>query len=151
MEALSDLVNFTEESLNNLKLIASFVQEPTILKTFGKKNLNAQQASKHAGKMNAALIGTIRLTVFGFFLYCFLIGSIFIEQEVTNPESGNSYHSGEVMTVLVAMIMALVQVLSILPSIQTIAKAQAIGTNIYGIIHRRPKISDEEWNECLPD
>jgi hypothetical protein len=65
----------------------------------------------------------MRTLIFGFFLYAFYFATVFVEKGVVNPKTGAPYTIQEIISVNQAMIMATMQLLSILPNVQNVARA----------------------------
>ena len=147
LTANKELGGFTEESISALKLIVSFAQEETIVDFYAKKALVTREISLVASRKAAVVFGFIRTLIFGFFLYAFYIATIFVEKGLINPQSGEVYTIQEIVAVNQAMIMAMMQLLSILPNVTNVAKAQIVGKKVFDILERLPEIRNNAAGE----
>lgn len=90
------------------------------------------------------MLGITRTLVFGFFLYAFFVGSIFIEQNVLNPNTGKLYTIQEIVSVGQAILMAMIQLTNIVPNLRQTVKALVVGRKVFDILERKPLVADSE-------
>jgi len=109
---------------------------------YRKKAAITRDISASANRKSAAMFGCIRTLIFGFFLYAFYIATIFVEKGVINPNTDKAYTISEIVAVNQALIMSMMQLLSILPNIQNVAKASIVGKKVFDILERMPAISN---------
>ncbi len=52
----------------------------------------------------AAFLGAFRFGIFGFYIYAFGIATVYIEKGYINPANGKPYTTGDLLSVLVAVL-----------------------------------------------
>lgn len=110
LEANTDLGGYTEECLSALKLIIAFGNEDLTLKEYRNRALVTRDISKGAGKVAATFFGIFRAQIFCFFVYNYLIASIFVEEGYINPNTALPYSIVEVVSVTQCMIMSMMTI-----------------------------------------
>ena len=90
----------------------------------------------------AILFGIIRTMIFGFFVFSFYIATVFVEKGVVNPNTGNGYKVDEIVAITQAMIMAMMQLLSVIPNVTTVNKALVVGRKVFDVLERTPEIKN---------
>lgn len=55
------------------------------MKEYIKKAAATRDSGAAANRMNSFLFGVFRTSLFGFFVYSFYIGSVFVENKTVNP------------------------------------------------------------------
>ena len=136
------LGGFTEETLSSLKLIVSFAQEKKAVEIYDQKAAITRDISKDANTKGALVFGIIRTLIFGFFVFTFYIATVFVEKGVINPNTGKGYNITEIVSITQAMIMSMMQLLSVIPNITTVSKAQVVGRKVFDVLERTPQISN---------
>jgi hypothetical protein len=106
-----------------LKLIVSFAQEKNAVEKYDEKALATRDISKIANMKAALVFGVIRTMVFGFFVFTLYIATVFVQKDTINPNTGNTYKINEIVSVTQAMIMAMMQLLSVVPNITSVTNA----------------------------
>jgi hypothetical protein len=84
----------------------------------------------------------LRLCIFGFYVYGFWIGTTFVKKEIINERTGVPYTTGEFLTVFMAIMVGMVNVIGLTPNLQAVVKAKVIGKTIFDVIDRVPEIRD---------
>lgn len=69
----------------------------------------------------AITFGVIRTLIFGFFVFTFFVATVFVEKGVINPNTGKGYVIEEIVSITQAMIIAMMQFLSVLPNVTRVA------------------------------
>ena len=142
LEANQELGGFTEECLSAMKLVVSFSREDYILKKYNEKSKITMDIAKRASVLNALFFGLIRTFMFGFFVYTFWMATVLVQNKVENPNTGEPYNITEIVAITQSMIMAITQLLQIIPNLTNISKAQVVGKKVFDVIERKPKIRD---------
>ena len=125
-----------------MKLVVSFARENYLQKKYEEKALITRKISLSANNFVAGFFGLIRCLMFGFFVYSFYVAGILVENQVENPNTGEPYTIVEIVAITQSMIMAITQVLAVLPNITNISKAQVVGKKVFEVIERKPLVSD---------
>lgn len=60
-----------------------------------------------------------------------------------NPNTDSPYTISEIISITQAMLMALMQMMQIVPNLKQSAKACVVGKKVFDIIEREPLIKDE--------
>ena len=93
-----------------------------------------------AGKLFSGMQGVFFFLLVGFSAYSWLLGFLFIVNEVENPITGEITNTSEVMTCHQAMIFACFTVLAVQQVMPAILRAQMSGKEVLDVIDRVPKI-----------
>mmetsp|Transcript_20905 Transcript_20905/g.32381 ORF Transcript_20905/g.32381 Transcript_20905/m.32381 type:complete len:90 (+) Transcript_20905:932-1201(+) len=80
--------------------------------------------------------------MFGFFVFTFFIATVFVAKGVENPSTHEPYTIVEIVASQQALIMALMQIVSVIPNISNVSKALVVGRKVYDVIERKPEIAD---------
>lgn len=86
------------------------------------------------------MYGVIRGCIFAFFVYCYYIASLFVENEVNNPRSDNSYLIEEIVAVTQALIIAMFATLQLQTHLNNILQGKICAKKVFDIIQREPLI-----------
>jgi ATP-binding cassette, subfamily B (MDR/TAP), member 1 len=89
---------------------------------------------------SALAYGIFRAIILVFFLYSSYLATYFVQVGVVNPPTNKEYLIEEILAVNVAMIIAFMQVLLIVPKVTQVAQAAKVGSTIFQVIERTPKI-----------
>lgn len=107
MQAVTKLGGYTEECLHSLKLIVSFAQEEHIIKKYKEHALECHRVSNKAGNINSFFIFAFRGGMFGYLVFSYYIATIFMEKEISNPQTGEPYKVDEIVSVTQALIISM--------------------------------------------
>lgn len=91
MGAITKLGGYTEESLHALKLIVSFAREEHAIMKYNERAKECYRISNKAGYITAVFYFVFRLGIFGFFIYCYYMASVFVEDAILNPRNDEPY------------------------------------------------------------
>ncbi len=108
---------------------------------YDKKALITRDIAKSANMKAALVFGIVRTLIFGFFVFTFYIATVFVEKGLKNPNTGENYKINEIVSITQAMIMAMMQLLSIMPNITSVSKAQVVGKKVFDVLERQPLIN----------
>lgn len=84
----------------------------------------------------------MKFTIFFFYTFSFLIGSVFVQHKFVNSRTGQLLSSGDVLSVLIALMTGFMTFLSAMPNIQAMIASKMVGGVIFGVIDRVPAIRD---------
>ena len=84
---------------------------------FKERSQVTRDIAFRSSRASAIIYGLFKSFLYGFFLYSLFIATVFIENEVINPGTDQPYRIEEVITVCMAMIIAMMQLLHISPNI----------------------------------
>jgi len=101
------LGGFTEECLHSLKLIVSFSQEQHMIDKYRDKSGACHKVSNRFNLIMAVFYGVFRIFIFGFFVYCYYIATIFVEKKITNPSSDKMYNVEDIVAITQALIISM--------------------------------------------
>lgn len=79
------------------------------------------------------------------------MASVFIQYNRINPNTGNEYSVGELLTVVSSMTTGMMLVFGMTPNIQALVKARVIGRVIFDVIDRVPEIRDNTNSDIVID
>ena len=85
LEANKALGGFSEESLSALKLIIAFGNEDIAMEKYKEKAEVTRSISFKANRLMSIFFGILRFLMFGFFAYNYSIATIFVENQMKNP------------------------------------------------------------------
>lgn len=88
--------------------------------------------------------------MFGFHIFTYSIASEFLYQDYTNPISGERYTIAEVVSVITAVMVAMMVFPSLMPIMPATKQAKISAKEVYKLIERVPKIKEEpdQVKEC---
>eukprot|EP00347_Sterkiella_histriomuscorum_P020418 403337881 len=136
-----------EESLSAIRLIASFAQEEREIKKFEKLASEVKEVAHKSEYWVSGFNGLFRFAIFGFYCYSLWIASVYIKEEINNPNTGKPYTITDVISVLVGLMTGMTMVFGLNPNIQAIIKAKVVGRMVFDVIDRIPLINDHI--ECV--
>lgn len=70
------------------------------------------------------MVGLMKFSIFFFYTYALLIGSIFIENRYINKPTGTPFDQKDVLSVVIALITGFIGLIAALPNVQVIASAR---------------------------
>lgn len=91
---------------------------------------------------SALAYGIFRAILLLFFLYSAYLATYFVQVGVVNPTTNKEYIIDEILAVNVAMIIAVMQILLIVPKVTQVVQAAKVGSTMFQVIDRTPKIKD---------
>ena len=130
----------TEETLSALKLVVSFAQEDFVIEKYDKIAEQTKNQAKKASIIQSSVNGLFLAFMFGFFLYSYAAGSWLIQNERTNPATGEVYKVSEIISVAQATMMSMMTFGQIFPVIPAIIKSLIVGKKVLDVIDRVPEI-----------
>jgi len=140
LEVVKQLGGIAEESLTAIKVVAGFTREDRELAKFKRYSENTMVVGKKASAMMALMVGLMKFSIFFFYTYSLLIGSIFIEKNIVNFIDGELYDQQVVLQTLIALITGFVGLIAALPNVQAIVAAKTLGVLIFDVIERVPEV-----------
>ena len=107
-----------EESLNAIRLIASFANEDKEISKFQKLAEETKTVCHKQELWSSLIVGIFKMSIFGYYVYSFYLASIYIQQKRTNPcDNNNPYTTGKLLSVLVAFMTGMMMVFGLTPNI----------------------------------
>ena len=131
-----------EESLSAIRLITSFAQEDREIKKFEKLANEVREVAHKSEYWLSAFIGLFRFAIFGFYCYTLWIASVYIKENINNPNTGKPYTITDVISVQVSLMTGVTMVFGVNSNVQAIVKAKVVGRMVFDVIDRTPKIKD---------
>ena len=90
------------------------------------------------------MLAMIKIAVFLYYAYSFLIGGFFVAREKFNSATGEAYQGEDVLAILIAFITGFIALVSALPNIQAVVAAKIAAKPIFDVIDRVPRIKNVE-------
>ena len=112
-----ELGGVVEETLSSVKLITSFAQEQKEIEKFKKIANIAKNIAQSTELWIAGFTGVFRFSIFGFYVYSFWIGCVFIKNERINPANGKPYTTGDLLAVIMAIMTGMAMIFTLTPNI----------------------------------
>jgi ABC-type multidrug transport system fused ATPase/permease subunit len=81
--------------------------------------------------------------MFGFYLYGYGLGTVFIDKKYINPTTGKIYEVAEIIAVTTSTVYSVMVIGGILPLFPAIIRALVCMKKVFEVIERVPKIKDE--------
>jgi len=91
LEVVKQLGGIAEETLTAIKVVAGFTREDRELAKFKRHSENTMVVGKTASATYSLMVGLMKFSIFFFYTYSLLIGSIFIQNKVNNAVHGTPY------------------------------------------------------------
>ena len=117
-----------------------YVQEASVVQKYNKRAAAVKQIAGAANMKSALTYGVFRAIILAFFLYTAYVATYFVQVGVVNPPTNKKYLIEEILAVNVAMIIAFTQILLIVPKVTQVVRAAKVGSTIFQVIERTPKI-----------
>lgn len=130
--------------MSSIKLIASFSQEEREIKKFEKIASIDKKAAQQQERWLCGFAALYKLAIYGFYTFSFWLATTFIEYQRINPNTGEPYNTGEVLSVLISMFTGIMMFFGISPNIECIIKAKVVGKEVFDVIDRLPLIRDQD-------
>jgi ATP-binding cassette subfamily B (MDR/TAP) protein 1 len=141
LEVVKQLGGIAEETLTAIKVVAGFTREDRELAKFQRYSENTMIVGKKASATMAMMVGLMKFSIFFFYTYSLLIGSIFIVKKIPNSvHDGEPYNQQIVLQTLIALITGFVGLIAALPNVQAIVAAKTLGVLIFDVIERVPEV-----------
>ena len=134
---------FQEECLSALKLIISFGNEEVALDIYKEKAKVASVIAMKANRAIAITFGIFRLLSFGFFVYKFYLGSLFVIDRTINPATDKVFSIIEIITCSHALMGGIMQFFKSADNIGSYKSALVMGASVFKVIERVPAIRDD--------
>lgn len=134
LEAVTKLGGYTEECLHSLRLIVSFAQEEHKIAVYKEKAEECRVISLQSGKFGAFMYGVIRGCIFAFFIYCYYMATLFVENEVNNPSSNAAYVIEEIVAVTQSLIISMFATLQLQTHLNNILQGKICAKKVFDII-----------------
>lgn len=128
MTILKQLGGVIEESLNAVRLIASFANEKKEQEKFRKLAEQVRNVSHKQEFWSSFIVGFFKFVIFAYYVYSFYIASIYMEKKYTNPSKHyKPYDVGNLLSVLVSFMTGLMMIFGLTPNVQAVMKAKVVG------------------------
>lgn len=67
------------------------------------------------------MVGIFKLFIFGYYVYSFYLGTIYIDKQMQNPcDHYNVYDTGKLLSVLVSFMTGMMMIFGLTPNIQAL-------------------------------
>lgn len=142
VDTIKHLGGIAEETLTAIKVVASFGREDRELRKFAAHARRTQRVAKKYTFMMSFMVGIMKFSIFGFYVYSFYIGSVLVENEFYNSKTNKAYNQKDVLSVLIALITGFVGLIAALPNVQSLVAAKTLGALIFKVIEREPKVGN---------
>ena len=114
------------------------------MKTYLEKAIVSKNSGFKANRMVAVLWGFFRVFIFGFFCYNFYMATVFIQNGVVNPTTGELYSIVEIIAVPQSLIAAIMQIYRAVENLAAYQQALVMGAKVFKVIDRVPMIKDDD-------
>jgi ABC-type multidrug transport system fused ATPase/permease subunit len=111
---------------------------------FEKLSNETRNVANNTEYWTAAIVGIFKLAIFGFYGFSFWIATIYIDHKMVNPNTGNLYTVGDLISVFISLNAGMFMVFGLNPNIQALVKAKVVGRMVFDVIDRKALISDNE-------
>ena len=150
-EAFARAGAISEEVLNAIRTVISLSGQQREMKRYENTMMeNAKLIAKYT-VIAGLSIGLIIFTLQFLYAFGFFIGAVFIKNEINNPQTGNPYTSGDVLTVFMAIMNVTMVPTLITPCLKAFVIAKQNAIKAFEIIDRVSKISIHDENGLKPD
>ena len=106
-----------------------------------------KQATQKTEKIISVLAGFFRFSMYIFYIYAFWVGAYFMKIKEENYGYGKPYDVGTLILIQFAMMMGMMNLMSLNPNIQALSKALVVGKKVFDVIDRNPEIKDYEGTD----
>jgi len=131
----------SEEVLNAIRTVTSLGGQNKERMRYEAALEENRRAITKFGVYSGVAMGGVFLTLFGMYALGFFIGSIFIDNKVTNPVTDAAYTGGDVLAVFFSIVMAGFTFAQVAPAVKSFAIARAAGAKAFKIIDRKSQIT----------
>lgn len=90
----------------------------------------------------AVMVGLMKASVFLFYTFALLIGSLFIQNQRINAATGEIYTGPDILAIIISLITGFMTLIAALPNIQAVMAAKVVGKIVFDVIDRVPKVKD---------
>ncbi|CDW81562.1 abc transporter family protein [Stylonychia lemnae] len=144
IQTLSGLV---EENLQAIKVILSFAQEEREIEKFNKLAGKVKNVSNQSEFWGAGFMGLLRFSLYCFYSFNYWIGTVYIYYNMNNPNTGNTYTVGEIITINFCVVTCTSMFFQLSPNIQGVVQSKLVCKQLFDLIDRTPKILSNESSE----
>ena len=141
---------YSEEALQGIKTVHSLNGQKHESEKYEESILSAERCNvKESWKVSFSF-GILFCTIFLMYGLGYKVGSIFIEKNVYNFNSGNDYVMSDIITIYFSVITGAFAFGQIQPSIVAINKGKFSSFNIFEIIEHEPEILSNDSEKIVP-
>eukprot|EP00735_Rhodelphis_limneticus_P009657 TRINITY_DN2844_c0_g1::TRINITY_DN2844_c0_g1_i9::g.6201::m.6201 TRINITY_DN2844_c0_g1::TRINITY_DN2844_c0_g1_i9::g.6201 ORF type:complete len:1338 (+),score=413.75,sp/Q8T9W4/ABCB3_DICDI/45.24/0.0,sp/Q8T9W4/ABCB3_DICDI/39.70/2e-124,ABC_membrane/PF00664.18/2.1e-58,ABC_membrane/PF00664.18/1.3e-46,ABC_tran/PF00005.22/3.8e-36,ABC_tran/PF00005.22/1e-33,AAA_21/PF13304.1/0.18,AAA_21/PF13304.1/0.35,AAA_21/PF13304.1/2.8,AAA_21/PF13304.1/0.0015,SMC_N/PF02463.14/12,SMC_N/PF02463.14/8.5e-05,SMC_N/PF02463.14/39, len=128
-----------EETISNIRTIASFAAETKMRNRYLVNLSDAMQAGKRKGLYTGIGVGCMFFSIFASYALAFWYGGKLIADEATNSQ-GDVYSGGDVMIVFFGVLIGAMSMGNAGPPIQSVNSGRGTATKLFKTIETVPKI-----------
>ena len=138
------LGSYVEEQMSAIKLVISFGREKFAIEKFSEMAELTREISTRSGVKMAYMSGMFFASIIGVSIWGWTFGGILVQNDVTNPGTGEKYTVADVLIVYYSILYGMITCFQLMPVIPSLAKINVAGTFIFDIIDRDPQIGGKE-------
>ena len=121
-----------------------------IVVAFGMEEVEIQNYMRYIYEYNGNYVklatkgglafGCFFFTIFFGYSYAFLLGGIWVDNEIHNSTFDRPYNSGDIISIFFGIFFGMMALAGVGPNIGHFAQAKAAGAKVFDIIDRTPQI-----------
>ena len=144
MQAYSQSAGYAEQALSAIRIVVSFGQEALEIQNYNTYLERVRQTSSKQGVNVGLSLGFFFFCIYICYGYAFLLGAIFVDDEVWNSAEDRPYLAGDCIAVFFGILIGLFAMGGAGPAINAVEIAQAAGKSAFDVLDRKPTITQDD-------
>lgn len=143
MKAYAQSAGYAEQALSAVRIVISFGQEELEITNYNKFLNNVTIATLKGGVAIGTSMGFFFFCIYINYVYCFAIGSVWIDNAYWNDAEGRPYLAGDCLAVFFGVLFGMFALGGAGPAFNAVNEAKAAGKSAFDIIDRVSKIPQD--------
>ncbi len=146
MKLYSQSAGYAEQALNAIRVVTAFGMQKQESTNYTKYLDRAKASAIRTNFSTGIGIGMMLFSVYLSYAYAFWIGSILVQKQVVNDNTGEPYTVQDILICFFCITMSFFTIGMIGPNFKIIGEAKAAGGLAFKVIEREPVMKIDEGN-----
>ena len=143
MRAYGQSAGYAQQALDAIQIVVAFGMEDTEKTNYNRFLHQVYEQTAKAGWVTGASLGFFMFSIYGMYAYAFLMGSIWVDQEIYNHTYDRVYGAGDSISTFFGVLFGLFALASTGPAFNALAEGKAAGKLAFDVIDRQPSINQD--------